>query len=124
MNPTENIGATIKNKVEELVADEYRRDRYNYDVVETNLVNTPRGLEDGTDLFINLLCSMIKRFDALEAAGGGHTRFYNFVIKLSSKQFMPSINWQLYKLPFKSMNDMIVLSSIRHYRIYDILIIV
>jgi hypothetical protein len=75
MNPAENIGAIIKDKVEELMTSEDRRDRYNYDVLKTNLENTLKDLEDDTDLFIDLLCSMRKRFDALEAVRGGHTRF-------------------------------------------------
>jgi hypothetical protein len=75
MNPAENIGAIIKDKVEELVISEDRRDRYDYDALKTNLENTLSDLEDNTDLFINLLCSIRKRFDALEAARGGHTSF-------------------------------------------------
>jgi hypothetical protein len=32
MNPAENIGAIIKDKVEELIASEDRQNRYNYDI--------------------------------------------------------------------------------------------
>ncbi len=35
MNSAENIGAIIKDKVEELMASEDRRNRYNYDVLKT-----------------------------------------------------------------------------------------
>jgi hypothetical protein len=75
MNSAENIGAIIKDKVEGLMTSEDCRDRYNYDVLKTNLENTLKDLEDDTDLFIDLLCFMRKRFDALEAAREGHTRF-------------------------------------------------
>ena len=75
MNPAENVGAIIKDKVEELMANEDRRDRYNYDAPKTNLENTLQDLEDDTDLFSDLLCSMRKRFDALKAADGSHTKF-------------------------------------------------
>ena len=75
MNPAENVGAIIKDKVEELMANEDHRDRYNYDALKTNLENTLQDLEDDTDLFSDLLCSMRKRFDALQAADGGHTKF-------------------------------------------------
>lgn len=75
MNPAENIGAIIKDRVEELMANEDRRERYNYDVLETNLENTLKDLENDTDLSVDLLCSMRKRFDALRAARGGHTSF-------------------------------------------------
>ena len=36
MNPAENIGAIIKDKVEELMASEDRQNRYSYDVLKTN----------------------------------------------------------------------------------------
>ena len=78
MNSAKNVGAIIKGKVEELMANEDRRDRYNYHALKTNLENTLQDLEDDTDLFSDLLCSMRKRFDALKAADGDHTRFGNF----------------------------------------------
>ena len=75
MNPAENVGTIIKDKVEELMANEDRRDRYNYNALTTNLENTLQDLEDDTDLFSDLLCSMRKRLDTLKAADGGHTKF-------------------------------------------------
>ena len=75
MNPAGKVGAIIKDKVEELMANEDRRDRYNYDALKTNLENTIQDLED---LFSDLLCSMRKRFDGLKAADGGHKKFCNF----------------------------------------------
>ena len=75
MNPAENIGAIIKNRVEELMASEDRQNRYDYDILKTNIENTLNDLENDTDLFVDLLCSMRKRFDALSAARGGHTNF-------------------------------------------------
>ncbi|CAF2973001.1 unnamed protein product [Rotaria sp. Silwood2] len=75
MNPAESIGAIIKDKLEELMASEDRQDRYNYYILKTNVENTLKDLENDTDLFIDLLCSMRKTFDALTAAAGGHTNF-------------------------------------------------
>jgi hypothetical protein len=75
MNPAENVDAIIKDKVEKLMANEDRHNRYNYDAFKTNLEKTLKDLEDDTDLFSDLLCLMRKRFDALEAADGGHTKF-------------------------------------------------
>jgi transposase len=75
MNPAENLGAIIKDKVEELMANEDRQNRYSYHALKINIENTLKDLEDDTDLFIDLLCSMRKRFDALKAARGGHTTF-------------------------------------------------
>jgi hypothetical protein len=59
------------------MAAEDRQDRYNYDVLKTNLENALQDLEDDTDLFVDLLCSMRKRFDALK---GGATGIYFFGI--------------------------------------------
>ncbi len=75
MKPAENIGAIIKNKVEEQMTSEDRRNRYNYDVFKTNIENTLKDLEDDTDLAIDLLCSTRKRFNTLKAAQGGHSNF-------------------------------------------------
>ncbi len=75
MNPAENIDAIIKDKIEELMASEDRQNRYNHDILKTNAENTLKNLENDTDLFIDLLCSLRKRFDALKAAEGGHTNF-------------------------------------------------
>ena len=75
MNPAENTGGTIKDKVEKLKISEDRRDRYDYDVLKTDLENILSDLEDDTDLFINLLRSTRKRFHVLEAARGGHINF-------------------------------------------------
>jgi hypothetical protein len=75
MNPAENIGAIIKDKVAELMASEDRQNRYNYDILKTNIENTFRDVEGDTDLFIDLLCSMRNRLDALKAARGSHTSF-------------------------------------------------
>ena len=75
MNPAENIGAIIKDKVEELMASEDRQNRYNHDILKTNLENTLKDLENDTDLFIDLLYATRKRFDVLKAAVGGHTNF-------------------------------------------------
>lgn len=57
------------------MASEDRQNRYNHDILKANLENTLNNLENDTDLFVNLLCSMRKRFDALRAAQGGHTNF-------------------------------------------------
>lgn len=75
MNPAENIGALINDKIEEIMAIEDRQNRYNYDILKTEVENTLKNLENDTDIFIDLLCSMRKRFDALRAARGGHTDF-------------------------------------------------
>ena len=50
MNPAENVGAIIKDKVEELIGNEDHCDRYNYDELKTNLENMLQDLEDDTEL--------------------------------------------------------------------------
>ena len=51
MTPAENSGAIIKDKVEELMSSEDRQNRYNYDILKTNVENTHKDLEYDTDLF-------------------------------------------------------------------------
>ena len=75
INPAENIDAINKNRIEELMASEDRQNRYNYDILKTNLENTLNYLENDRDLFIDLLYSMRKRFDAIKVGEGGHTNF-------------------------------------------------
>ena len=72
MNPAKNI---IKGKVGELTASEDRQNRYINDVLQANVKNTVKILENDEDLFIDLLCSIRKRFDILKAAGKEHTNF-------------------------------------------------
>ena len=48
------------------MVNEGHQNRYNNDVGNTNLENTLNYLENDTDLFINLLRSMRKKFDALK----------------------------------------------------------
>ena len=75
INLAESIGAIIKDEDEESMANEDLQNRYNYDIVKINLENTLNYLENDTDLFIDLPCSMMKRFDALKAAQGDHSKF-------------------------------------------------
>ena len=69
------MGVIIKDKVEESVINEDRQNRYNYDILKTNLKNILNYLENDTNLFIELLRSMTKRFDALKAAERAHSKF-------------------------------------------------
>ena len=69
INSVENIGAIIKDKFKGSMGNEDRQNRYNYDILKTNLKNT----QNDTDLFIDLLCSMRRRFDATKAAEQGHS---------------------------------------------------
>ena len=46
MSPAENVAAIIKDKAEELMANEDRCDRYNYHALKTNLENTFQNLEN------------------------------------------------------------------------------
>ena len=75
INPAENIGAIIKDMVEESMAKEDCQNRYNYDIAKTNLENTFDYLDNDTDLFTDLFCSMRKRFDTLKAAEGIYSKF-------------------------------------------------
>ena len=48
------------------------QNRYDYDILKTNLESTLNHLENDTNLFIDLLCSMR---NAIKAAEGGHSKF-------------------------------------------------
>ena len=54
------------------MANADRQNRYNYDILKTNLDNILNHLENDTNLFIDLLCSMR---NAIKAAEGGHSKF-------------------------------------------------
>ena len=62
MDIAEKIDVIIKDKVEELITSEDRRDRHNHDVLKINIENTLEDLEDDANFFIGLLCSMKKKF--------------------------------------------------------------
>jgi hypothetical protein len=58
MNPAENIGAIIKDKVEEQVAREDRRNRYTYHVLKTNPEETLKDFEDEiTQIVLVISCA-------------------------------------------------------------------
>ena len=60
MHSAENFRGIIKDKIEEVMASEVLKNRYSYDELKTNIDNTLTDVEDNTDLFIDLLCSMEK----------------------------------------------------------------
>ena len=51
------------------------REKLHLGVWSEQILFVTEDLEDDTDLLIDLLCSTRKRFDALKAAEGGHTKF-------------------------------------------------
>ena len=51
INPEENMGGIIKDKVEELIGNEDQQIRHNYDMLKTNLKNTLNHLENGTSFY-------------------------------------------------------------------------
>lgn len=87
MNSAENISTIIKEKVEELMAS---NDRHKNAVMVFWKVTLRMhlGMLKMTDLFIDSLYSMGKRFGALKTARRGHIIFCNFVLHTYS--------WEIY----------------------------
>lgn len=75
LNPTENLGEVVKNRVEEKMHKEIGPGRYSEETLLKNLNMVLGGFEHDTDLFENLLCSMPERLRQVKEAEGGHTLF-------------------------------------------------
>ena len=75
LNPTENLGEIVKNRVEEKMHKETGPGRYSEETLLKNLNLVLNELEYDTDLFENLLCSMPERLRQVREAQGGHTEF-------------------------------------------------
>jgi hypothetical protein len=75
LNPTENIGEIIKDRVEARMHQEVGEGRYSEATLRANIDVILRELENDTDLFASLLDSMPDRFEAVRIARGGHTDY-------------------------------------------------
>ena len=75
MNPTENLGEIVKDRVEKLMHNETGPGRYSEEILLKNLNMVLQELEFDTDLFKSLLCSMPERLKQVREAEGGHTEF-------------------------------------------------
>jgi hypothetical protein len=75
LNPTENLGEIVKNRVEERMHKESGPGKYSEETLLTNLNEVLNELEFDEELFHNLLCSMPERFQQVRDADGGHTDF-------------------------------------------------
>lgn len=75
LNPTENLGAIVKERVERLMHLENGQGRYSRETLEKNLNIVLNELEFDTELFEDLLCSMPKRFEQVRNANGGETDY-------------------------------------------------
>ena len=75
MNPTENLGEIVKDRVEKLMHLESGIGRYSHDTLLKNLKIVLSELEFDNDLFESLLCSMPERLRQVREAEGGNTNF-------------------------------------------------
>jgi hypothetical protein len=75
LNPTENVGEIVKDRVERLMHLEEGRGRYSKDTLRKNLDIVLSELEFDQNLFQGLLCSMPERFQQVRAASGGETDY-------------------------------------------------
>jgi hypothetical protein len=75
LNPAENVGAHMKDEVEALMMQETGKGRYSVETLKKNLVIVLESLENGTELFEDLLCSYPSSLEAVPRAQGQHTDF-------------------------------------------------
>ncbi len=75
LNPTENLGEIVKDRVERLMHLEKGPGRYSKDTLRKNLHSVLAELEFDQNLFQGLLCSMPERFQQVRAANGGETDY-------------------------------------------------
>ena len=75
LNPTENLGEIVKDRVEKFMHAESGPGRYSEETLMKNLNTILTELEYDTDLFESLLCSMPERLKQVGEAEGGHTNF-------------------------------------------------
>ena len=75
LNPAEDLGAIIKDRVEDRMLNEEGRGRYLHQNLLSNLQTVLHDLEHDSELFAELLLSFRHRLDAVVAAAGGHTGY-------------------------------------------------
>ena len=75
LNPTENLGEIVKDRVERLMLLEQGRGRYSKETLRRNLDSVLAELEFDQELFENLLCSMPRRFQQVRNSNGGETEY-------------------------------------------------
>lgn len=75
LNPTEDLGAILKNRVEDLMLKERGVNRYSRQTLMQNLQIVLQDLESDSELFENLLLSYTDRLSAVRSANGGQTSY-------------------------------------------------
>lgn len=75
LNPTENLGEIVKDRVEKLMHQESGPGRYSHETLLKNLNTVLSDLEFDEKLFQDMLCSMPDRLRQVREAEGGHTDY-------------------------------------------------
>ena len=75
LNPAEDMGSIVKEKVNHLMREEEGPGRYSEATLKTNLEIVLSELQNDIELFERLLLSYPKRLEAVKAAFGGNTDF-------------------------------------------------
>ena len=75
LNPAENIGNILKDRVDSLMSKEEDKNRMNLGILSSHVHNVLKDLESETKLFENLLLSMERRLEAAKQAHVGHTEY-------------------------------------------------
>ena len=77
LNPAEDLGAIIKDRVEDRMLNEEGPGRYSHQTLLSNLQTALHDLEHVSELFAELhaILSLQHRLDAVAAGAGGHTDY-------------------------------------------------
>ena len=74
LNPTENLGEIVKDRVKKLMHKKIGPGCYSEETLLNNLNMVLNELEYDTELFESLLCSMPERLRQMREAEGGQTQ--------------------------------------------------
>ena len=75
LDPSENIGAIVKDCVESNMIHEPAQQRYTRETLLRNMEEVVTEMEFATGLFEKLLLSYTSRLDVLRLPNGGHTGY-------------------------------------------------
>ena len=74
LNPCEDVGAIVKDRVEGKMVHERGQGRYSRETLVRNIREVLIEMEFSTDLFEKLLLAYPRRIEAVREANGGHTK--------------------------------------------------
>ena len=75
LNPTENLGAILKDRVESKMLSEPNENRLNVDIWKKHINDVLEDLRTDKELLTHLLTSLRSRLDKIASAGGGRIQY-------------------------------------------------